>query len=103
MIRKQIITFLISKGRLNPTQHGFRRGRSCLSALLSVFDDVMQLLSSGNNTVDMVYLVLQRHLTRLIMVSFFIKLKCLVSQENWGLALSLFSRYNPFCGVTRRD
>ena len=40
---------------MNPTQHGFRGGRSCLSALLSVFDDVMQLLSSGNNTVDMVY------------------------------------------------
>ena len=56
VIRKQIVTFLISKGHLNPTQHGFRGGRSCLSALLSVFDDVMQLLNSGNNTVDMVYL-----------------------------------------------
>ena len=56
VIRKQIVTFLISTGHLNPTQHGFRGGRSCLSALLSVFDDVMQLLSSGNNTVDMVYL-----------------------------------------------
>ena len=56
VICKQIVTFLISNGHLNPTQHGFRGGRSCLSALLSVFDDVMQLLSSGNNTVDMVYL-----------------------------------------------
>ena len=36
---------------------GLGRVCSCLSALLSVFDDVMQLLSSGNNTVDMVYLV----------------------------------------------
>ena len=56
VIRKQIVTFLISNGHLNPTQHGFRGGRSCLSALLSDYDDVMQLLSSGNNTVDMVYL-----------------------------------------------
>ena len=56
VIRKQIVTFLISNEHLNSTQHGFRGGRSCLSALLSVFDDVMQLLSSGNNTVDMVYL-----------------------------------------------
>ena len=55
MIRKQIFTFLISKEHLNLTQHVFRRGRSCMSALLSVFDDVMQLLSSVNNTVDMVY------------------------------------------------
>ena len=30
MIRKQIVTFLISKGHLNPTQHGFRC--SCLAA-----------------------------------------------------------------------
>ena len=52
VIRKQIVTFLISNGHLNPTKHGFRGGRSCLSALLSVFDDVIQLLS----TVDMVYL-----------------------------------------------
>ena len=56
VIRKQIVTFLIYKGHLNPTQHGFRGWRSCLSALLSVIDDVMQLLSSGNHTVDMVYL-----------------------------------------------
>ena len=56
MIRKQIVTFLISNGHLNPTQHGFRGGRSCRSTLLSVFDDVMQLLSSGNNNVAMVYL-----------------------------------------------
>ena len=38
MIRKQIVTFLISKGHLPPTQHRFRGGRSCLSALLCVFD-----------------------------------------------------------------
>ena len=53
---KELVTFLISKGHLNQTQHGFREGRSCLLAVLSVFDNVMQLLSSGNNTVDMVYL-----------------------------------------------
>ena len=53
-IRKQIVTFLISNGHLNHTQHGFRVGRSCISALLSVFNDFIQLLSSGNNTVDMV-------------------------------------------------
>ena len=56
VIHKQIVTFLISKGHLNPTQDGFSGGCSCLSALLSVFDDVMQLLSSGNYTVDMVCL-----------------------------------------------
>ena len=55
IIRKQIVVFLISKGYLNPPQHGFREGRSCLSALLNVFDDIMHLMSGGN-TIDMVYL-----------------------------------------------
>ena len=36
IVCKQIVAFLISKGYLNPTQHVFRGGRSCLSALLNV-------------------------------------------------------------------
>ena len=35
--------------------YGFRSGRSCLSALLDVFDDLMHMLSS-DTTVDMIYL-----------------------------------------------
>ena len=84
VIRKQIVTFLISNGHLNPTQHGFRGGHSCLSALLSVFDDVMQLLISGNNTVDMVYLDFAKAFDK---VYSFIKLKLLVLQEIGCLAL----------------
>ena len=62
IILKQIVAFLISKGYMNPTHHGSREGRSCLSALLNVFDDSMHRMSGGN-TVDMVYLILRRHLT----------------------------------------
>ena len=43
------------QGHLNNTQHGFRSGCSCLSALLDVFDDLMHMLSS-DTTVDMIYL-----------------------------------------------
>ena len=43
------------QGHLINTQHGFRSGRSCLSALLDVFDDLMHMLSS-DTTVDMIYL-----------------------------------------------
>ena len=54
IVCKQIVAFLISKGYLNAIQNGFRGGRSCLSALLNVFD-IMHLMS-GDNSVDMVYL-----------------------------------------------
>ena len=46
---------MISNGYLNPTQHGCREMRSCLSALLNVFDDILHPMSGGN-TVAMVYL-----------------------------------------------
>ena len=55
IICKQLVVFLISKGCINPTQHGFRDGHSYLSVLLNVFDDIRHLMSGGN-TVDMVYL-----------------------------------------------
>ena len=55
IIRKQVGAFLNRQGHLNNTQHGFRRGRSCLSTLLDVFDDLMHMLSN-DTTVDMIKL-----------------------------------------------
>ena len=55
IIRKQVSSFIDKKGFLNNTQHGFRSGRSCLSALLNVFDEIMHMLDGGGS-VDMVYL-----------------------------------------------
>ena len=55
IIRKQVYSFLDQKGCLNSTQHGFRAGCSCLSALLDVFDNIMHMLDS-NSSVSMVYL-----------------------------------------------
>ena len=55
IVRKQVVAFLTRKCHLNNTQHGFRCARSCLSALLVVFDDILHMLSS-DCTVDMIYL-----------------------------------------------
>ena len=54
-LRKQVVAFMNRRGHLNNTQHCFRSGRSCLSALLDVFDDLMHMLNS-DTTVDMTYL-----------------------------------------------
>ena len=55
IIRKQVSSFIDKKGCLNSTQHEFRSECSCLSALLSVFDNIMHMLEDGGS-VDMVYL-----------------------------------------------
>ena len=53
VIRKQVI---IERGYLNSSQHGFREGRPCLSALLSVYDDLMLMFTESSCSVDMIYL-----------------------------------------------
>ena len=55
MFTSASFSFLDQKGCLNSTQHGFRPGRSCLSALLDVFDNSTYTLDS-NSSVDMMYL-----------------------------------------------
>ncbi|TRZ06044.1 hypothetical protein HGM15179_021064 [Zosterops borbonicus] len=40
---------------IRPRQHGFRRGRSCLTKLVSFYDQVIRLVDAGR-AVDVVYL-----------------------------------------------
>lgn len=50
---------------LNDTQHGFRKDRSCLSALLSVFDNISKYLLEDKATcVYMFYLDYAKALIR---------------------------------------
>ena len=55
VIRKQIIAFMTKRCVFNSSQHGFREGRSCLSALLTVYDNIMLTLNSSCS-IDMIYL-----------------------------------------------
>ena len=47
VIRKPLVTLLEVNGKMNPSQHGFRRKRSCLSQLLTTFDNVLKFLENG--------------------------------------------------------
>ena len=56
IVRKQVVQFLTDNNFLNSTHHGFREGRSCLSALLNVYDDIVHMISDPSAVVDMIYL-----------------------------------------------
>ena len=57
IIRQQIIKFLNDNNLFSNEQHGFRTGRSCLSALLNTFDKMLHGISdSPASCVDMIYL-----------------------------------------------
>ena len=91
IVREQIVAFLISKGYLNPTQHVFRGGRLCLSALLNVFDDSMHLMSGGIS-VDMVYLDFAKAFDKITMEYSSMKSQLFVSLVNRCMAVPLLNR-----------
>ena len=54
VVRNAIVAFLEEHDLFNPSQHGFRFGRSCLSQLLEHYDKITRLLAEGHD-VDIVY------------------------------------------------
>ena len=55
ILKKRIVNFLESNNLFNPGQHGFRKGRSCLSKLLLHYDEILAELTQKKN-VDVAYL-----------------------------------------------
>lgn len=55
VLRNHITKYLDKYNLLNPNQHGFRTGHSCLSELLDHYDNILNLLNEGKN-VDVIYL-----------------------------------------------
>ena len=47
IIRDGLVSYLENAGLIHDTQHGFRKGRSCLSNLLSFLDQVTELVDNG--------------------------------------------------------
>ena len=57
IVRKAIVSHLDVNDVMNSTQHGFRKGRSCISALLGVYDEIMHsLMDPEVQCVDMILL-----------------------------------------------
>ena len=57
IVREKIVAFLSENNLFNPNQHGFMKGRSCLSALLSVYYEIILNLSNSQmSCTDMIYL-----------------------------------------------
>ena len=55
IIKKKLVSFFEEYNLFNPGQHGFRKGRSCLSQLLIHFEDLLNIVGRGENA-DVIYL-----------------------------------------------
>ena len=63
LVRDEMVEHLEANGLLRGTQHEFRKGRSCLTNLLSFLDRVTEELDDGGS-VDVIYLDFAKPLTR---------------------------------------
>ena len=55
IIRKKIVNYLEQENKINPGQHGFRKGRSCLSQILNHYENILKDLIESRE-VDVIYL-----------------------------------------------
>lgn len=55
VMRQNIVEYMEGHSMLTSQQHGFRKGRSCLTQLLDHMDNIFNTLNSGNE-VDVIYL-----------------------------------------------
>ena len=51
VLRNFMVTYMETHGLFNPSQHGFRLGRSCLIKLIAHYDTILELLANGQNVV----------------------------------------------------
>ena len=55
VVRKRMVVHLEANNLISDTQHGFRKGRSCLTQLLQHYDEILSNLVKGYET-DVLYL-----------------------------------------------
>ena len=96
VIRKQVFSYLSEHNFLNETQHGFRGRRSCLSALLDVYDDIMHMISGGD-IVDMVYLDFSKAFDKVDNGILLYKLKALGITGKLGVWFYNFLTHRTHC------
>ena len=78
IVRENIVTFLTENNLFNPSQHGFMKGRLCLSALLSVYDEPINNLSNCQpSCIDMIYLDFAKAFDKVDHGVLLHKLKCM--------------------------
>ena len=97
-----MVTFLSKNKLFNPSQHGFIKGRSCLSALLSVYDELVQNLSNNQSScIDMIYLDFVKAFDKVDYVVFLHKIKKLGITGNLGKWILNFSQTGNILYVSR--
>ncbi len=91
IVRTELVHYLESNNLMNDSQHGFRKGRSCISALIEVYDYIMQSLADPKvDCIDMIYLDFAKAFDKVDHHILFHKLKSLGITGKLGIWLANF-------------
>ena len=91
IVRKAIVSYLDVNDLMNSTQRSFRKGRSCISALLGVYDEIMHsLMDPEVQCVDMVDLDFSKAFDRVDHHILLHKLKSYGITKQLGIWISQF-------------
>ena len=55
VIKRQLVAYFEENNLINDSQHGFRKGRSCLTQLLTHYDEILRQIEDGNQ-VNVLYI-----------------------------------------------
>ena len=55
LIRDKIVSHMTQNDRFSPYQHGFIPGKSCITQLLEILEEITDALDQGND-IDIIYL-----------------------------------------------
>lgn len=55
LMAREVTTYLESNNKMNPMQHAFHTGHSCLSRLLAHHENILEILEK-NTSADVIYL-----------------------------------------------
>ena len=89
VVRKHMVSFMEEHDLFNPSQHGFRRGRSCLSQLIDHCDRITAAMEKGLG-VDVIYLDFAKAFDKVDLGITLRKLKALGVKGQLGRWLSSF-------------
>ena len=74
IIRDHMMDFLIQNKLINPSQHGFLKARSCLTNVLSFFEEITKWVDE-RSPVDVIYLDFQKAFDKVPHQRLILKLK----------------------------
>ena len=70
VIKRQLVAYFEDNNLINDSQHGFRKGRSCLTQLLTHYDEILRQIEEGHQ-VNVLYIDFEKCFDKVVLIYLF--------------------------------